>query len=191
MVKVIIFDFFDVFRTDGYKRWLERRGIAREGVYKTANEQSDRGEIDDEEFFHLIAEEIGEPYEIVKHEMEDGVELNETLVAYAEELKTTHKLALLSNCSSAYLRRELEKYDLERLFDDVVISGEVGLIKPEPAIFEHIMDKLGVKPEECIFTDDNPINVAAAERIGIRSIIYTDVPSLRHEITALTRGYDG
>ncbi len=186
MIKVIIFDFFDVFRTDGYKRWLTRRGIAREGVYKTVNEQSDRGEIDDEEFFHAIADAIGEPYEVIKHEMEDKVELNEPLVAYAEELKTTHRLALLSNCSSAYLRRELAEYDLERLFDEVVISGEVGLIKPDLAIFEHIMDKLGVTPAECIFTDDNPNNVAAAEAIGIRSIIYTDVPSLRKEITALT-----
>lgn len=182
MIKVIIFDFFDVFRTDGYKAWLKQRGLPREGILKTASEQSDRGEITAQDFYAQIAEHVGEDPSTIERQMEDGIEFNHELVEYVKELKPSYKIALLSNCSSEYLRRELNKYGIEDLFDDIVISGEVGLIKPEPAIFEHIMQKLGVTPEECVFTDDNPHHVAAAERLGIRSIIFESVAQLRRDL---------
>lgn len=66
-----------------------------------------------------------------------------------------------------------------------MISSEVGLIKPEPAIFEHIMQKLDAKPQECIFIDDNPKHTDAAARLGIHGIVYTYVPELRQQIAKI------
>jgi len=182
MIKVIIFDFFDVFRTDGYNRWLKQRGFERTGAFLFASQRHDRGETSDKQFFQEVADAAGETAEQAEQEMEASVILNEELVEYVETLQGKYKLALLSNSSSDYLRNELHKYDLERYFDEIVISSEVGLIKPEPAIFEHVMEKLGAKPEECIFTDDNPHNVEAAERLGIKGIVFVDVPSLKSEL---------
>ena len=76
----------------------------------------------------------------------------------------------------------MKTHDLEKYFDEIVISSEIGLIKPEPAVFEHILQKLEVKPEECIFTDDNPKHTDAATKTGIHCIVYTSVPELKQQI---------
>lgn len=186
MIKVIFFDFFDVFRTDGYNRWLKQHGYERESAFLKASEEHDRGTYSDKEFFQAIANASGETAEQIEKELESGNELNEPLVEYVRSLKGKYKLALLSNSSSDYLRNEIAKYDLAQYFDEIVISSEVGLIKPEPAIFEHITQKLGVKPEECIFTDDNPNHTDAAAKLGLHSIVYTSVPELKKQVEAIS-----
>jgi len=182
MIRAILFDFFDVFRTDGYNRWLKQHGHERTGLYLEASEKHDRGEYSDAAFFQAIADASGETAEQVEKELEEGNELNEPLVAYLQTLHGTYKLALLSNSSSDYLRNELAMHDLEKYFDEIVISSEVGLIKPEPAVFKHLMQKLDVSPQECIFTDDNPINTDAAAKLGIHGIVFTSVPDLQQRI---------
>jgi putative hydrolase of the HAD superfamily len=74
--------------------------------------------------------------------------------------------ALLSNSWGVdYPRAEWPK-----LFDVVVISGDVGMRKPEPAIYLHVARLMGRRPEECLFVDDLPSNVAAAEAVGMWAI---------------------
>lgn len=59
---------------------------------------------------------------------------------------------------------------LDATFDTVVISAEVGLRKPDPAVFEHACGRLGVAPAECVFVDDLPANVAAASALGMAGV---------------------
>jgi putative hydrolase of the HAD superfamily len=58
------------------------------------------------------------------------------------------------------------------LFDEIVISGEVGLHKPEPAIFELACERVGFEPGECVFVDDLRENCAGAEAVGITAILH-------------------
>jgi putative hydrolase of the HAD superfamily len=60
------------------------------------------------------------------------------------------------------------------LFDVVVISGEVGMRKPEERIFRHTAGLLGLTPQECVFIDDLEVNVAAAEAIGMTAVLHDD-----------------
>jgi putative hydrolase of the HAD superfamily len=60
------------------------------------------------------------------------------------------------------------------LFDAVVISGEVGMRKPEERIFWHAVGLLGLTPEECVFIDDLEVNVVAAEAVGMTAVLHTD-----------------
>jgi putative hydrolase of the HAD superfamily len=60
------------------------------------------------------------------------------------------------------------------LFDVVVISGEVGMRKPEERIFRHTVGLLGLTPQECVFIDDLEVNVAAAEAVGMTAVLHTD-----------------
>jgi putative hydrolase of the HAD superfamily len=60
------------------------------------------------------------------------------------------------------------------LFDAVVISGEVGMRKPEERIFRHAAGLLGLTPEECVFIDDLKVNVVAAEALGMSAVLHTD-----------------
>lgn len=185
MIKAIIFDYFDVFRTDGYNRWLKQHGHTRTGPFLAASEGHDKGTLSDKEFFQAIADASGESAEEVEREMEADVAVNWSLVKYLGTLRGTYKTVLLSNSSSDYLRNELKQHDLEKYFDEIFISSEVGLIKPEPEVFEHAMHKLNVRPEECIFTDDSPRNIAAAEKLGINVVLFTGVPELRSYIGRL------
>lgn len=188
MIRAIIFDYFDVFRTDGYNRWLQQHGYARSGPFLAASEGHDKGTLSDKEFFQAIADASGESAEQVEHEMEADVVVDWSLVDYLATLRGTYKTALLSNSSSEYLRNELKQHELEKYFDVIVISSEVGLIKPEPEVFEYIMQKLRVRPEECIFTDDNQRHIAAAEKLGIKSILFTGVSELKQQIERITGG---
>ena len=65
------------------------------------------------------------------------------------------------------------------LMDDVVVSGRVGVAKPDPAIFEHLISEHDVDPARTLFVDDSPANVATAHELGFRTADFTDVPTLR------------
>lgn len=62
----------------------------------------------------------------------------------------------------------------EGTFDHVVISGEVGMRKPEPGIFHHALELVGLPPEQCVFIDDLEANVRAAEALGLVGLHHTD-----------------
>jgi epoxide hydrolase-like predicted phosphatase len=64
--------------------------------------------------------------------------------------------------------------DFPELFDAVVISGEVGMRKPEEGIFLHAADTLGLAPSECVFIDDMEANVAAAQACGMTGVLHTE-----------------
>ena len=73
----------------------------------------------------------------------------------------------------------------DEMFDVVVISGEVGMRKPEPEIFEHTLRLLGLRPEECVFVDDLPHNVAAAAALGIVGVRHRSYAETLAELEAL------
>jgi putative hydrolase of the HAD superfamily len=78
--------------------------------------------------------------------------------------------ALLSNSWGC---EEYPRADFPRLFDTVVLSGEVGMRKPEKEIFLHAAQTLGLPPQECVFIDDMAANVAAAQACGMTGVLHT------------------
>lgn len=72
------------------------------------------------------------------------------------------------------------------IFDAVVISSEVGLRKPDPAIFRHALDLIGLPPQECAFIDDIEHNVRAAEELGITGVHHVDAASTVPRLERLT-----
>ncbi len=71
------------------------------------------------------------------------------------------------------------------LFDVVVISGEVGMRKPEPRIFRHAAGLLGLDPQECVFIDDIQANITAAEQAGFTGILHADAAATAERLTEL------
>lgn len=66
----------------------------------------------------------------------------------------------------------------------VLVSGEVGLAKPDPAIFRLLAARFDVDPADAVFVDDSPANVAAAREVGFHGIVFTDAAALRRDLTA-------
>lgn len=78
----------------------------------------------------------------------------------------------LSNWSAETFPYMRERHAFFDLFDDMVISGEVGHVKPEPEIFHILLDKIGKPAEECLFIDDSPTNIQQAKNIGFATVLF-------------------
>jgi epoxide hydrolase-like predicted phosphatase len=138
----------------------------------------ERGECSIAEFEHALAAELvledGGPVAGpgLLERMFAGSTLDETMLALFRRLHAAGvPTGLLSNSwgSDSY-PREL----FPDLFDAVVISGEVGMRKPESRIFRHAAVALGLEPAECIFVDDIQANITAAEEVGFTGVLHTD-----------------
>ncbi|WP_424529320.1 HAD family hydrolase [Sphaerisporangium viridialbum] len=102
------------------------------------------------------------------------------------EMLRAARTAGLSTClvsnswGDHYLREGWDDY-----FDQVVISGEVGMRKPEPRIFHHALGLVGLRPEECVFIDDIEANIEAARALGIVGLHHRDADATIAAVEAL------
>lgn len=93
----------------------------------------------------------------------------------------------LTNFSAETWPPTVERFPFLRRFRDVVVSGHVGMIKPDPAIYRLLLDRNGLKAGECLFIDDSPINVRAADRIGMETHLFRTAERLAEDLRA--RGF--
>ena len=185
MIKVILFDFFDVIHRDHQKAWLAANGFKREGGFAEASDLLDRGEINFDEYLERYGKSSGRPAETVRQEINSYSAVDEAVVGLIKELRSTYITCLVSNAHSNELRPILERYDLHELFNEIFISSEVGIAKPDPRIFMHVVEKLQVQPEDCVFIDDNPVNIQAAQEVGMQGIVFKSDEDLRNDLLKL------
>ena len=84
------------------------------------------------------------------------------------------RTGLLSN---SWGGRDYPLDELRKIFDTLVISGEVGMRKPQPEIYLLAAERAGARPEDCVFVDDFSVNVEGAEAVGMKSIVHKDAPT--------------
>ena len=77
------------------------------------------------------------------------------------------------------------RFDFLGWFDGIVISGELGVAKPDPRIFAHVLETYGLRADATVFIDDLPANIAAADAAGMRPILFTDPDALRAALREL------
>ena len=107
------------------------------------------------------------------------------VLALVKKLKDQHmQLAIISNTIREHALY-LTQQGLYDDFDELVLSYQVDVRKPDPKIFEIALDKLGVDADETFFVDDLSENVDAANRLGIHGILFTSADELRKEIAKL------
>ena len=85
----------------------------------------------------------------------------------------------LTNWSMETFPQARSKFKVLQLIDDYVVSGDIGVVKPNPKIFHTLFDRYGLNATDCIFIDDNPANIARAEQIGLRAILFQGADQLR------------
>jgi 2-haloacid dehalogenase len=90
----------------------------------------------------------------------------------------------LTNFSAEKWALACEQYDLLTGFDGVVVSGEERLAKPDPAIYQVLLDRFSVEPARTFFTDDKQQNVDAARAVGLDAELFTGAATLREQLTA-------
>jgi len=100
--------------------------------------------------------------------------------------KDQHNLFIISNYAKQAAEFMLETYkDFFSIFDDIIISANVGLMKPDAEIYQHLLQKHQLRPNECIFIDDQKHNIQAAQQLGIHGIVHTDHMSTAQQLKKL------
>ena len=98
--------------------------------------------------------------------------LDEQLVDYVRSLRPRLKTGILSNSADGARREEASRYGFPELVDEIVYSHEVGLAKPDPAIYRLACERLAVEPLETVFVDDVAANVEGAGRLGLHAVLH-------------------
>jgi 2-haloacid dehalogenase len=183
MYKAVIFDFFDVVHRDHQKAWFGRHGYERSGAFAEASRMLDLGHIDYDEYIGMLASASGQSMAEIKRQFDEFATLDDGTVQIINDLrKKKYKTGLLSNSNTGELRPILSRHELEPLFDQIIVSGEEKMAKPDPGVFSLMLNRLGLKAEQCIFTDDNLGNIEAASSLNIYTIHFESAKHLRHEL---------
>ena len=100
----------------------------------------------------------------------------------SERRARNYEIFGLTNWSMETFPEARAHFGILQMIDRYVVSGAEGLVKPDPRLFQVLLDRYGLKAEECTFVDDNPDNVAAAKGMGMQGILFTNAETLRKEL---------
>lgn len=181
MLKAVVFDWGGVLmRTvdaSGRRKWERKLGLPLHAVDRVVHgsrswKQAQSGVITDSAYWADVAAQLGlEDVALAEFRRDyfGGDRLDQEMVQFIRGLRPRLRTALLSNASPG-LRDLLDGLGVTDLFDVVVISGEVGVQKPDPAIYHLLLDRLDLSAGETIFVDDFIRNIEAAQRLGMRTL---------------------
>lgn len=106
---------------------------------------------------------------------------------FVRELKHNgYRIFGLTNWSAETFSRVRTIYPVLDLMEDIVVSGEEKIIKPDPEIFRRALHRFNVVADQTVFIDDNPSNVASAVSLGISGVVFTGLPALKLSLKELS-----
>ena len=167
---------------DSFRAFCEAEGIDREEVKRAFRDRPEAmallrrleaGELTEEEFAPLFGPIIGvrpERTQGLVGRLFAGMQPEESMIEALRRARTAGlKTGLISN---SWGRGRYDRDSFSELFDGVVISGEVGLYKPQPEIFRLGAERVGLAPAECVFVDDLRENCEGAEAVGMTAVLH-------------------
>lgn len=185
MVKAIIFDCFGVLTTDHWKEFLatlppEQVELARGLMY-----EHDSSRLNTKEFIEAVKMMTNRIPTGVERLREGEDAKNSELLAYIDKLKDSYKIGLLSNIGTNWIRESFLTQKEQKQFDAMTLSYEVGLAKPDPAIYVLMAERLGESLIDCVLIDDSASHCAAAARLGVTTIVYEDFRQMKRQLEPL------
>lgn len=185
MIKAIIFDCFGVLTRDKWKEFVSMLPEDQKQPARDLNHAYDAGLFGESEFIRKIEDLTGKnPGETENLTIAD-IGKNESLLMYIKDLKANYKIGLISNIASNWIRDYFLTAEEQKLFDDMLLSFEVGMTKPDPRIYVLACERLGVAPNEALFVDDIETYCEAARSIGMQAVRYEDFPQLKTKFQAV------
>jgi epoxide hydrolase-like predicted phosphatase len=173
-------------------RQAERLGMTSRDLEKIifeseSSQRASTGEIPEEAHWQAVADALGvnrQESDKITAEFFSGDRTDATLLEFLRSLRPERKVGLISNAWSG-LRAFITSQRFEDVFDEMIISAEIGLMKPDPRIYRLALEKLGVQPEESVFLDDVLVNVEAARSLGMTGIHFTQPDKALDELKQL------
>lgn len=188
MIRAIIFDCFGVLYLDSSRHFYEHQIPNYELLLPELlelNKASDYGLISHDEWINSVAELAKVDRSFVAENIDGIHKRNDALFRYVEQLRSEYMIGMCSNIGPGGMDQFFSQSEREKLFDVVVLSGDEGIVKPNPAIFELVAERLGARPRECVMIDDIEDNCSGADAAGMRAIHYVSNAQMRHELHTL------
>jgi len=185
-IKTILFDFGGVIIKTPNLRWIQRwvkaPGFNQDPEILKMLTNPMKSEIlcdvflgkKPEEFIWVIIAERGHlsprMVNLVRRHAFARFQLNKPFVRFVAELKNDYKTAILSNAGDQTRKVMEDRYHLHEIVDDIIISAEEGVVKPDPNIYQIAMERLNASPETLLLLDDMSENVLAARKFGMKAV---------------------
>lgn len=181
-IKAVIFDLGGVLvRTEDRRprmQLAEQLGITYDELSalifdSQSAQQAQLGEITTNQHWQAVRNTLGlspEEFQEMPLDFWGGDSLDRELVDYLRGLRPLYKTALLSNAWDDLRQIIEEHWQIDDAFDELIISAEVGLMKPDARIYQLALSRLDVEPSEAVFLDDFPQNVIGARDVGLQAI---------------------
>jgi epoxide hydrolase-like predicted phosphatase len=180
-------DVFDTFRAfcevEGLEPDTLRRRFREDRAARELLIGLETGKLAEDEFEPRFAEILGVDSKQLIERIFAGAEPDEQmLAAVARAREKGVRTGLISN---SWGTRRYDRDLLAKLFDGIVISGEIGIRKPTPAIYELAAERVGLSPQDCVFVDDLPFNLGPAAELGMATVHHTSTPETIAELERL------
>jgi len=181
-MKVILFDFFGVLSTPVYKKVIDTYIPEEERAeWMQKLDILDAGELSEEDLSQQLAERSRVSVDEIRKAVDAAPVRNGELFQYIEnELKGKYVVGLLTNIPRSLFERIAA--DKAYLFNPLLISSDLKLIKPSKEIFQEAIRRCGVPAEDILFIDDGEKNIEAAKAAGLSGFVYRDFSSFLEEI---------
>lgn len=135
----------------------------------------DINEIDDKTFYAYLLNELNQPLEkisIIERFVLKDFYVDQQILNYIKKLQKSFTTVLLTNFPAHIHDFMKTDWTVDGAFDHMIASCDVKLIKPDPAIYQLTLDRIGYQAQECIFIDDREINIQPAVDLDIHGIVY-------------------
>jgi putative hydrolase of the HAD superfamily len=196
-IRNIIFDFGGVLVTwrpqeiiDAFYSEPELREAIRAHAFQHEDWlEMDRGTLDESTVIERFAARMGRPRSemaaLFEHVRASLKPIEPTVQLLGELRDRGYTLYGLSNMSEPIFAHLEARHEFFKLFDGIVVSAAVKLVKPEPAIYEHLRDRFAIDFAESVFIDDLARNVESARRLGLAAIQFEAAAQCRRELDRL------
>lgn len=196
-IKSVIWDMGGVLlRTEDHDpraQLANRLGVRQEELYDAVFNSDSAiratlGEIDAGEHWENVGKCFGlsgEALQWFSVQFWKGDRLDRELMDYIQSIRRLYRTGLLSNAWSDAREVMTKRYALLEVFDFAVFSAEIGLAKPDPRIYQHLLDKMSLQPQQAIFIDDVLENVKAAQKVGMHAIRFRSRDQVLQELSLL------
>lgn len=186
MIKAVIFDCFGVLTVDTWREFMSGYDGDVRTVLRDTTVAYDRGIVSESELIATCAEAAGVQASVVATAIEPRSDKNHRLLDFASELKNKGiKIGLLSNINDDWVRQKFLNEEEQKIFDEILLSYEVGEVKPKPEPYIEIARRLGLEPATCIMVDDVDRNCYGAESVGMKSVLFESTDQTIEAISAL------
>ncbi len=199
-IRAVIWDMGGVLlRTENYasrERLAQRLGLSRSELeqlvfWGESGNRAQLGAITIDQHWENLRQEFNLSHQAMLDFKEDfwgGDCVDMVLIEYIRSLRSSCKTGLLSNAFSNLRQVISEVWKFNDAFDEMIISAEVGLLKPDRRIYYLALDRLGVSPDEAVFVDDFLSNIEGARRVNMQAIHFKSPQQVLAELEELLKG---